>query len=169
MKLADFTAPGLILSPLTGASAKSVLDELWLTLTRSAKLAGCVNVSEGLPSRILYGAVEMSGWALLHLRLPALKDPVFAYGHSLLPIAWPGCREAVCDFFLVTAPESDSGHYLAILSTIARLARDQTRFTVLCQAQTPAEIYQFLQKVVVGSVAAPVSGFVPPCSERLIS
>lgn len=149
MTLADFTAPEMISPALPEGDAHLILNELWSALDKSGKLPRSMVPWDVLRNRVMYGVVEMSGWALPHMRIPGLKKTWFAFGKRTQPITWPGCRGMVDAVFLLAAPEDEAGEYLGVLSCIARLARDPARLLQLRRTQDSAAVCQLFESLPV--------------------
>lgn len=126
MTLADFTAPGLIVPSLRGKDAAAAIGELSESLAREKRVPDAGPLGRAALDRELMGGTEMqAGMAFPHARLAALKQLSFAFGRAEKPLAWgPNAVRSVRLVFLMAVPAQDPGQYLALVSGLARLAKD---------------------------------------------
>lgn len=124
MTLADFTRPGLIVPHLHGRDATSAIHELTLVLQREGCVADGLRFYNDVLNREYLASTEIeAGLAIPHARLAGLLEPVFGFGRSDEPFRWsPRAAHPVCMVFLLATPTSASGHYLPLISGLARLA-----------------------------------------------
>ncbi len=151
MTLADFTAPGLILSHLAGRDAPSVLQELSDALRREGRIGDTVPLySAALKRETLITTHVGAGIALPHARMTGLKQLSFALGRSEQPLAWEsGKNGSVTLVFLLAIPAQDSQEYLQLISGLSRFAREGNLIAQLGSAPDADAIFQILKQVPV--------------------
>jgi mannitol/fructose-specific phosphotransferase system IIA component (Ntr-type) len=155
--LADFTSPDLIVPQLRGHDAAAVIQELSQALQRENRLTDLLPFYHAALNREFMVSTDMeAGMAFPHARLPALKELSFAFGRSAQPLVW-GAKSTspVRLVFLSAVPATDSTQYLAVVSGLARLAKDDRLVQKLHAAQDVCEIMDVLKQVELRSSASP--------------
>ncbi len=124
MNLADFTKPGLIVPHLRARDATAAIHELSLVMQREGGVPDWLPFyHEALNREFLLSTDVEAGMAIPHARLAGLKELVFAFGRSDEPFAWgPEVTHRVRLVFLLAVPEGHGGHYLPLVSSLARLS-----------------------------------------------
>jgi mannitol/fructose-specific phosphotransferase system IIA component (Ntr-type) len=126
MTLADFTTPGLLVPQLRARDATGAIHELSLVMQREGGVPDWLPFyHETLNREFLLSTDMEAGMAFPHARLSGLKDLVFAFGRSDAAFAWgPEITHQVRMVFLLAVPVGDPGHYLSLVSGLARLSRN---------------------------------------------
>src|SRR4051812_34140085 len=153
MTLADFTAPGLIVSHLAGRDAPSVLHELSQALRREGRIPEVAPLYDtALKRERLVSTHVGAGIALPHARMTGLKELSFALGRTEEPLLWgSGQNGAVTLVFLLAVPANDSQQHLQLISGLSRFARDASLIDQLRSAVDAADIYQILTQVPIAT------------------
>jgi mannitol/fructose-specific phosphotransferase system IIA component (Ntr-type) len=85
--------------------------------------------------------------AFPHARLPALKLS-FALGRSAEPLVWgPKTAPPVRLVFLLAVPATDTAQYLALVSGLAHLAKENRFIEGLLRAEDPVQTFALLHQI----------------------
>ncbi len=124
MNLADFTKAGLIVPHLRARDATAAIHELSLVMQREGGVPDWLPFyHEALNREFLLSTDMEAGMAFPHARLAGLKELVFAFGRSDEAFAWgPEVTHRVRLVFLLAVPADRPGHYLPLVSGLARLS-----------------------------------------------
>lgn len=149
MTLADFTDPGLVISHLRGEDAPSVIQELSLALHRERRIPEMLPFYLAALNREYMVSTHVeAGMALPHARLSGLQELSFAIGRSDASLPWGGTSTGgVRLVFLSAVPATDSTQYLALISGLARLAKDGRLVEKLLSAQDSLQMLEVLKQV----------------------
>jgi mannitol/fructose-specific phosphotransferase system IIA component (Ntr-type) len=149
LTLSDFTSPGLIVPHLHGQDAIAVIHELSQAMQWEKRLTDLLPFyAEALNREFLVSSDLEVGMAFPHVRLPGLKRLFFALGRSEEPLRWSVNRDhSVRLVFLMAVPATDATHYLSLISSIGRMARDGWVVEKLHAARANFEMFAVLQKV----------------------
>lgn len=149
MTLADFTSPGLVVPHLRGHDAATVIQELSQALQRERRVPDLLPFYHAALNREFMVSTDMeAGMAFPHARLSSLKEVSFALGRSDEPLAWGGkSTGAVRLVFLSAVPATDSTQYLALISGLARLAKDGQQVERLLAARDRFQMLEVLKQV----------------------
>jgi PTS system nitrogen regulatory IIA component len=140
MRLSDSMCDACILDDLASETRDEVLGEL-----AAATAHAGVRPDDALRvlrdrERLGSTAVGM-GVAIPHGKMPGLDHALLVFGRSRRGIACGAPDDKPCSlFFMVLAPEGAAGQQLAMLGSIARLARDETFRNSLMQAKSLDEL-----------------------------
>jgi len=147
--LADFTSESMIVPRLRGRDTSSVLHELSKALEKEACIPGMLPVYQSALNREYLVSTAMDcGIAFPHARLPAVNRICFATGRSLEPLMWGHVNpQPVHLVFLVAVPATDSVGYLALLSALTKLGKNEVLRRRFLAAEDAAEIYSLLKTV----------------------
>jgi mannitol/fructose-specific phosphotransferase system IIA component (Ntr-type) len=149
MTLADFTSPDLIVPHLRGQDVAGVIQELGQVLQRYGRVPDLSSFCEAALKRELLGSSDWeAGMALPHARLPELRALSFALGRSDQPMPWG--RKAghpVRLIFLIAIPPSEAIQYLALVSGLARLAKNDGLVEKLRAAADAARMFEMFQHI----------------------
>lgn len=148
MTLSDFTSPGLIIPTLTKQDVAGVIQELSQVMQAEGCVADVWPFYHAVLSREYLVSTEMqTGIALPHARLTDVGKLCFSFGRSETPLLWGGGVRSVRMVFLTAVPESDSMHYLLLISGLARLTKETGLIERLTGAVNSAEIFQVFREV----------------------
>jgi mannitol/fructose-specific phosphotransferase system IIA component (Ntr-type) len=147
--LADFTRRELIVLPLRERDAAGIIGEL----SRVLREQDCVPdvlpfYQAALNQELLANSANGFGIAVAHARLGGVKHLQFALGHAAQPVAWGAKGSGPVQLvFLLAVPATDAASYLHLLSSLARLGRNDEIFTELLAASDASRVLAVLGKI----------------------
>ncbi len=149
--LADYTRPGLIVSPLREPDTAGIIGQLSQVL----QCEGCVPdvlpfYHAALNQELLANSALESGVALPHARLSGVKQLQFAFGRAPQPVSW-GAKGSwpVQLIFLLAVPATDAAGYLHLLASLARLGHQPERLAQLRAESDPKALFALLETIPV--------------------
>jgi mannitol/fructose-specific phosphotransferase system IIA component (Ntr-type) len=147
--LADYTSAELIIPQLRSRSPAAVVGELCALLQREQRLGDALSFYNSVISHeYLAGTVTSPGWALPHARVPGLPGLSFALGRAPTPLGWfDHAGDRIRLVFLIAVPENESGTYLALLSSLAKLSENKVMVEKLYGARDAIEVFDLLRQV----------------------
>lgn len=151
--LADYSSSRLMIPELRGRHATSVIQELSLALQQENRIPGMLLFYHAaLNQEFLLSSDTEAGMAIPHARVAGLREPALAAGRSNQPMYWGAkARRTVRLVFLIAIPDTDSTGYLLVISSLARLSKDEGLMTRLQTAHTAEEMFEVLQQVKLGT------------------
>lgn len=151
--LADYTSLNLMIPELRGLRSYQVIQELCRALLRENRIPDMLPFyNAALNQEFLLSSDTEAGMAIPHARLAGVREPAFAAGRSNKPMHWGA--KAACTVklvFLIAVPDTDSTGYLRVISSLARLSKDEGLMTRLQTAHTAEEMFEVLQQVKLGA------------------
>lgn len=150
MNLVDILDKDLIKVPLVSTDKDSVINELVDVLV-DAKQLGPEHrdgIIDAVLQRESLGSTGIGhGIAIPHAKTNDVSRPTLVVGISRLPIEYAAVDNApVRIFFLVLAPQTESGAHVEILAAIARSCNSQVFRRLLEQAKTADQVYQLFME-----------------------
>lgn len=154
--LADYSSASLMIPELRGLRSYEVIQELCLALQRENRIPDLLPFYHAiLNHEFLVSSDTEAGMAIPHAPLAGLREPVFATGRSNEPIYWGAkAMRTVRLVFLIAMPDTDSTQYLLLISSLARLSRDEALMQRLQTVPTAEQMFEILQQVKVGTQRA---------------
>lgn len=154
MTLADFTSPALVFPHLEGAAAGSVLSKLSRELHSQKRVPDWLRLYNGVLRDPSLASVNVDAEiAFPHARLAEVKIVSFAFGRCDKAIPWgaDGSKH-VRMIFLISAPEDDPSHYLALLSGLIWMTKNPNLVDALRGAADVARVVEIFDSVTVPSL-----------------
>lgn len=151
ISVADFTSESLIAPQVIGPDAAGVIQQLSRLLQQEARVPDLLPFYHAALNREFLVSTAMDyGMAFPHARMAGLKQLSFALGRSARPITW-GSQATVPVRLVVLAavPASDATTYLALISSLARLAREPQWLEQLHAAKDAAIIHAILRQIAI--------------------
>lgn len=154
---ASFTRPALLVPRLRERETAGVIKEL----SQCLHLEGCVPdllsfSNAALKQELLVNTAIESGMAFPHVRLAGLPRLIFALGRSEVPLPWgPRGTQTVRLVFLLGVPATDAGHYILLLSGLARLSRQPELLQRLQAAPDSLAMHELLGEVRLQTARSP--------------
>ncbi|MCK5439124.1 MAG: PTS sugar transporter subunit IIA, partial [Gemmatimonadetes bacterium] len=135
---------------LTGTTQWDVIDELCQSLATHSATADATECAAAVREREeLLGTGTGHGVAIPHARMPELARPILAFGRSITGVDWDAPDGLPVHLvFLLLMPEQGEGIQLQILAAIAHGLSDDAARKQLERADTDAEIWAALDKIV---------------------
>lgn len=159
MTLANFTAPALIFPHLKGAAAGSVLFEMSRALQSQQRVPDWLGLYDAVLRKPSLASLNAKAEiAFPHARLAGVEIVSFAFGRCDKAIPWGTDGSArVRMIFLISAPEDDPSHYLALLSGLIRMTENPNLVDALRGAADVARVVE-----IFGAVTVPGHGATRP-------
>jgi mannitol/fructose-specific phosphotransferase system IIA component (Ntr-type) len=155
--LADFTTSGMILPELRGQDVAGVIQELSQAMHRAGRISDVLPFYHATLNRELLVSTDMEGGiAFPHGRVTNLSEVCFAYGRTREALPWGGSGRPVRMVFLLAVPATDWLDYLALVSSLARLAKQSALVETLAQAQSLEAIIEVFRKIKIPLERIPV-------------
>jgi PTS system fructose-specific IIC component len=164
MNLADFTCGEMIVPCLSGRDATSVIQELTQVMHRANRVPESLPFFHAALNREFLASSNMhTGMAFPHARVAGVTRVAFAFGRCEPPLCWAShSADRVGLVFLLAVPETDSTDYLALLSGLSRLARQNGLVDRLHRCASPGEILEVFRQIPVRKAMPALSeGSVP--------
>ena len=135
---------------LTGTTQWEVIDELCQSLATHGAIPDATECAAAVREREeLLGTGTGHGAAIPHARMPELEQPILAFGRSVAGVEWDAPDGLPVHLvFLLLMPEQGQGLQLQILAAIAHGLSDDEAREQLKRADTDAEIWAALDKIV---------------------
>ena len=139
-KITSLLDPARITLHLQSTKRTAALNEIARLLDGHPQVANFAGFYEELLARDRLDTTGLgNGVALPHARTEHVREIVLAVGRSDAGIVVDQTSEVVRLFFVLGTPKSKPGDYLAVVSALCRLLRDDATRAALLAAATPEE------------------------------
>jgi len=145
MKIADILAPERVITEITAASKRDILEEL------ARPVSGAMNIDlqelvEVLMAREALGSTGIGeGVAIPHGKVQGLRDIVAVLGRSSRGLDFNAIDRKPCHiFFMLLAPSNSASQHLKALARASTLLKDPSLRQKILESSSSAEIYSLV-------------------------
>jgi nitrogen PTS system EIIA component len=145
MKISQFLNKDSIIADLKAKDKQSVIDELALTISKSAKISA-KQISAILMEREELGSTGIGGGiAIPHGKLELTQSIIIGFGLSPEGIEYESLdNKPVHIFFLLLTSENSTGGHLKVLAQISKLLKTDDFKKGLMAARSVDDIYEII-------------------------
>ena len=148
MKVAEIVREDLIFLDLKGTNIREILRELAESIWNVERIADPTSIYEALLERENQDSTGVApGAAIPHCKLPNIHELLLAIGYSQAGIDFNAHDENLTHFFFVVlANPNESGRYLGILSSIAKLFKSPDFLFKLKNRPSKSELIKLIRE-----------------------
>ncbi len=148
MRLADVLKEEYIITDLKATEKRELLDEMVTDLSSKVEGLNREQLLEALLERERLGSTGIGyGVAIPHGKIKGLNGIKVSFGRSKKGVDFHAMDNMpVHLFFLIVAPENSTSVHLKILSSIARILRNEEFRGKLMKASTRRDIYRIIME-----------------------
>jgi nitrogen PTS system EIIA component len=144
MNIADALRESCVIVDLKGETKEEVLNELVSAMKEMGLIEDVKEALRVILDRERLGSTGIGdGVAIPHGKMKNLQNVLCGFGRSKKGIAFEAVDgQPVHIFFLLLAPEENTGLHLKMLSRISRIVRDSSFRKKLMEEMTAPELYK---------------------------